>query len=98
MHDYFGWFALACFGCDGGMDGEGDGAVADGFGFAAEDIEAAVDGEGYNGKADFVGEHEGTALEGVHLAVVGACAFGEDNHGHASAECFACLLYGFGYA
>lgn len=80
MHDDLGGFAFAGFGCDRRVDGEGDGAVADGLGFAAEDIEAAVDGEGDYRESYLVGEHEGTALEGVHLAVVGACAFWEYDH------------------
>ena len=98
LHDGLGLFALTSLGGDGLVDGERDGAHVDGLVVTVEDVEGAVDGEGDDGDANLIGEHEGAALEGGHPASVGAGAFGEDDHGHASLEGFARLLYGLGDA
>ena len=93
LHDDLGLFALAFFCGDGLVDGQRDGASANGFGIAAEHIEGTIDGEWHDGDADFVGEHERTTLERPHFARTGASAFREDNHRHAALQGFPCLLH-----
>ena len=98
LHDDFGLLALTLFGCNGFVDGQCDGAPMDGFVVAAEHIEGTVDGHGHDGDADFIGEHEGTTLEGSHLTSTGTGAFREDDHGHTTLQSFTCLLHSFGDA
>ncbi len=80
-------------GFDGAVDGEADVAGTRDDGGARHYAEGTVDGDRYDGEAEFDGEGVCPALEAADGSCARARAFGEDDDGHALVE----LSFGGGH-
>ena len=75
-------------GIHGLVYGEGDFPGAYDFGTFRQYLVRAVDGHGYDGQGEVVGNLVGSFLETVQLSVGGAGTFGENDERHAAGEDF----------
>jgi len=79
------------------MDGQTEGMPRDEVPVthAGQDVERAVDGQGYDGKLEFVGQGEGALAELSHVASETAGTFREYGDGIAFVEYLAGIVIGF---